>query len=291
MATMAWGGFTNGAIPMRNLVNFEGTGKLLQADAAAWLTRLFDATKKATGARPYIAAHQDLFRDLDEQISLLGQNYTAVTSGAYAFVWNKKKWRKTGPITCAIPGTSNHGWARAADITFPTAASRKYFRDHCGDGYWTNAGDAFGEDWHKEYHGPITTITPAGGGATPIDGDDDMPLSARELELLQSASDAAIAIKAFFMDGTPANGDTRGNAITNAAIRLRGIRSDDPTSDYARGDLLQLIRGDIGNIGTAAIDYDRLAEAIVAKLPAASSGDPAAIAKAVRAEFAADPLK
>jgi hypothetical protein len=159
---MAWGGFQNGRIPTSAMVEFEGTGKYLQADAASSLTRLFDATQKATGARPYIAAWQDLNRDLAEQITLLGQNYTAVTSGSYAFIWNGKKWRKTGPITCAMPGTSNHGWARAADISFPTPASRSWFRAHCGEYFWTNAGDAFGEDWHKEYHGPITTTAGTG---------------------------------------------------------------------------------------------------------------------------------
>lgn len=195
-SSMAWGGFKNGAIPVTNLVEFDGTGKFLQADAASSLTRLFDATQKATGARPYIAAWQDLNRDLAEQITLLGQNYTAVTSGSYAFSWNGKKWRKTGPITCAKPGTSNHGWARAGDITFPTSASRAWFRAHCTEYDWTNAGDAFGEDWHKEYHGPITTTA---GTGTRIE--DDMQKDERE---------ALFAVKAALLDGRPETGMAKG---------------------------------------------------------------------------------
>lgn len=163
---MAWGGFANGAIPVWALVEFEGTGKLLQADACSSLTRLFDATEQATGARPFIAAGQDLNRPLAEQITLLGENYTAVTSAPYAFEWDGKLWRKTGPITCAEPGFSNHGWATAADISFPTAECRTWFRAHCTEYDWTNAGDAFSEDWHKEYHGPVTTL--ASVSATPI---------------------------------------------------------------------------------------------------------------------------
>lgn len=172
--TMAWGGFKNGSIPLANLVEFEGTGKYLQADAAASLTRLFDATEAATGARPYIAANQDLNRDLAEQIRLLKHNYRVVPSGGSIFYAGERWAKKPGIdpttgrayVTCATPGFSNHGWARAADISFPTAASRAWFRAHCEDEGWTNAGDAFGEDWHKEYHGPITTTA---GSGTPIE--------------------------------------------------------------------------------------------------------------------------
>jgi len=158
----AWGGQRNGEISLSALCEFEQTGKFLHWAAAATLTALFDSVKRESGDRPYIAAGQDLYRDLSKQITLLGQNYIPVSSGSYALIWNGKKWRKTGPVSCAVPGTSNHGWALAADISFPTAASHAAWRHLCPQYDWDNAGDAFGESWHKEYVGSLTT--PAGSG-------------------------------------------------------------------------------------------------------------------------------
>lgn len=151
--------YKNGVIPLSALALFENTGKRLQINASLSLTKLFDATEKATGARPYISIEQDLYRDLNKQIKLLGENYIVVSSGNYSFIWNNKKWRKVGKITCAKPGFSNHGLGIAADISFPTNACRIWFRKHCTEYDWFNSGDSFGEDWHKEYHGAITAFT------------------------------------------------------------------------------------------------------------------------------------
>jgi len=175
MASLAWGGFENGKIPQEHLRQFEGTGKYLQADAAASLSTIFDEVEAETGRRPYIATGQDLYRDYDEQVRLLKHNYRVVASGG-SLRWGGQQWAKKSGIdpttgrafvSVATPGSSNHGWARAGDISFPTTASRAAFRRRCVAHGWTNAGDAFGEDWHKEYHGPITTT--AGGDYTPIE--------------------------------------------------------------------------------------------------------------------------
>jgi hypothetical protein len=241
-----WSGHPNGQIPDDLGVNFEGTGKYLQADAARQLTRLFDEVEKRSGARPYIAAGQDLYRDLAEQEALLEHNYHVVSSGGTIF-YAGKRWAKNAGIdpttgrayvTCATPGASNHGVMLAGDISFPTALSRSVFRSICPFYGWTNAGDAFGEDWHKEYHG--TTLTPASSNAKPITVQEDV-----------------MAIKIYEDAGPTAPGQFTGKFFAGSDGKWVQVNNADYGGDpYVRGILTQafntpilMYSGDLAAVG------------------------------------------
>lgn len=150
MANLAWGGFSNGRIPRANMVDI-GDGKLLQADAAYNFNRWNVAFRQRWGENLYLASYQDAYRDI-----------------------NKQNWMYTHPVPgviVAYPGTSNHGWARAVDVSGYGAlnSARHIWMQQNGPSYgWSWAtGKASNESWHWEYVGPITT-TAGDGGVTPF---------------------------------------------------------------------------------------------------------------------------
>lgn len=157
---MSWGGYQNGLIPFSALVQVE-PGKWLQPAAAQQYLKMKADCKTATGLTFYMASNtnprynQQAYRQKNDPYL-----------GSQQYFWDN---RKAFGIVAAIPGTSNHGWALAVDITFPNPAVRNWYRANCTKYGWNNAGDNFGEDWHKEYVG---SLVPAGGG-TPI-GEEEM---------------------------------------------------------------------------------------------------------------------
>lgn len=118
-----WGGYSNGRIPasaMRQLEHATYNGKRttafrLRKDAAMALDRLL-VKAKADG---YDTDITDAYRSYEAQVRLKAQK------GVYA----------------ATPGTSNHGWAMAADCAFH--ASSKSF----GRWLWANEGLAKRHGW------------------------------------------------------------------------------------------------------------------------------------------------
>lgn len=92
--------FRNGEIPQSVLKQFGATGKYGHPAFVDHLTAAFAAVLKETGYKLYIATDQDLYRDL------AGQRF-----------W-KAYWTARGlPWNAAAIGTSNHGWARSADVS------------------------------------------------------------------------------------------------------------------------------------------------------------------------------
>lgn len=151
--SLAWGGFRNGQIPVRNLVDIGG-GKLLQADAAAAFSRWAAAFRARWNDRLYLMADQDAYRDLARQQYMI--NHPELYPHAHA-----------------APGTSIHGWARSVDVTGYGASGsvRHLWMQETGPKFgwvWTY-GRELGESWHWDYTGPITTT--AGGGVSPFEED------------------------------------------------------------------------------------------------------------------------
>lgn len=92
--------FANGRIPQSVLKQFGNTGKYGHPVLVDALTAAFAAVKKETGYTLYVATEQDIYRDITGQL-----------------FW-RSYWSARGlPGNAAVPGTSNHGWARSVDIS------------------------------------------------------------------------------------------------------------------------------------------------------------------------------
>jgi len=139
--SLAWGGYTNGRIPASALVDVGG-GHLLQPDAARNFLGLVAAVRARTGATISFGAGQEAYRDYDRQV-----------------YWKNYYTKKGTPKMAATPGTSNHGWGRAVDISGygPVGGTVwKVLAELAPQfGYSHATGAATGESWHWEYVGAI----------------------------------------------------------------------------------------------------------------------------------------
>ncbi|MFD2792894.1 M15 family metallopeptidase [Promicromonospora vindobonensis] len=129
-------GYANGRIPAVVLCPLEfAPGHMVRCDAAERLTALSDKFEREFG---YAIPITDSYRSYAQQV--------AVASAK--------------PHLAAVPGTSNHGWGLAVDLSDPIAggASREYvwLRVH-GPHYgwdnpsWARLGGAKPEPWHFEF--------------------------------------------------------------------------------------------------------------------------------------------
>ncbi len=134
----AWGGYANGQIPASALCPVPTAPQLLlECHAAAAFDQMNTAFKAAIGQDIGIT---DAYRDYDGQVACRAEK---------------------GSL-CAVPGTSNHGWAKAVDIgaccgvnsgTGPafdwlTANAGRFGWVHPG---WAQPDGSKPEPWHWEY--------------------------------------------------------------------------------------------------------------------------------------------
>lgn len=143
---LAWGGYQNGRIPLDALkvVSFAGghRGHPIAVDA---LVRLNDAFRARFGANIVIT---DSYRDYDAQVRVRAEK---------------------GNLA-ATPGTSNHGWGRALDLSSNinkhTSAEHAWMQANApGYGWilpsWAQQGGSKPEPWHWEFPN-------LNGGTTPV---------------------------------------------------------------------------------------------------------------------------
>jgi hypothetical protein len=78
--------------------------------------------------------------------------------------WEKWQSYQNGGTLAAYPGTSNHGWAVAVDLTGLGTAQLLWLRNNAGRFHFLN--DVISENWHYTYQ----------GGFTPPEEDDDVNL-------------------------------------------------------------------------------------------------------------------
>ncbi|GCD20024.1 D-alanyl-D-alanine carboxypeptidase family protein [Cellulomonas algicola] len=146
---MAWGGYSNGKIPLGALRALSwASSQYLHPGAAADFERL-NASYKARFGRNI--AVTDAYRDYAAQVSVKARK------GKFA----------------ATPGTSNHGWGKAVDLgdTINSFTSEKHLwlRANCDQYGWThptwahdgNPNNGQQEPWHFEYIGDGGGISPA----------------------------------------------------------------------------------------------------------------------------------
>jgi len=107
-----------------------------------------------------------------EQERLLRANYTVVTSGRYAFIWAGQKWRKTGPVTVAPPGSSLHSESRALAVDLGSGvnvegSAQHEFAEKTLPAYGFAVDQIPGEPWHVQF--TLHPTVPAGSGGIPIE--------------------------------------------------------------------------------------------------------------------------
>lgn len=154
-----WGGHANGRIPLTALARVPGaTGHHLRVDAADALGRLI---RQAGNPDPALTGG---YRTYQRQVDLYRE--------------------KLGKVPVAEPGTSNHGYALAADC-YPALWEwlHAHERDVRGHGWvhpsWAKKPNRYGrmvEPWHWEYHADLDRHPGSGPPppGPPDQGDDDV---------------------------------------------------------------------------------------------------------------------
>lgn len=145
--TYPWGGFKDGCIPESLLTTVRG--ELFEREAAGWLTQLEQAFQAHFG---YQAVIIQGYRALGSPSDKPG---TPTQWGLY------NQYHSTDPTRAAYQGTSNHGFARAADfgsgVDQMGSQQKDWMNANAPKFGWHPTGDDFGkygwkvEPWHFDY--------------------------------------------------------------------------------------------------------------------------------------------
>lgn len=160
---------SNGALSAALLTAVPGTSQHLRPGASAGFVAARAAVLAKHGWTPGLT---DGYRTYAEQVALFTARYT--TSGPTAAdrvgkSWQGRRWyRRPGYAAAATPGTSNHGWGLAADVSGLGASGSTRWAQWAVAARplgWSNAeGASIGEPWHWVWTGPAETVdNPLGG--------------------------------------------------------------------------------------------------------------------------------
>jgi hypothetical protein len=164
MINLAWGGYSNGRLPLSALVQVTSKPDYLEySTSVAWAHMQKDCAA-ATGKWITIAPGSSAYRDYTQQVYFYNQ-----------YIHNHGN-------VAAVPGTSNHGWGRAIDITGYESSDAvwNWLLANAGKyGFSWQTGRASGERWHWESLNPPQNppANTASSGAKPLE-EDDMKLTA-----------------------------------------------------------------------------------------------------------------
>lgn len=292
--SLAWGGHANGRIPTSALLAVPwAAGHYLERSAClaliavnvAYLARFGSNIAITDSYRPY-AVQERIFRE--RYVMGVPQGTKDVRT------WQGRLWYlRKGQASAAVPGTSNHGWAKAVDLgggvnAFGTP-QHEWFRQWADDAgwvhpWWAHDGTAVGgtdEPWHFEYPTAFTIARPiyTGGGVPipptatlpdPLEPEDDDMFSdtdrATLAQVLASAREATVAAQQATAAANAAA--ARADAATAAASMAVGAAVS--AMQYARTGAtrqgqdavlraLQDVRARLPRTNTAR--YDRVAAA------------------------------
>lgn len=153
-AQAAWGGYSNGQIPLSQMSSVAGHH--FRTDAAQSMVALRSAYQSALGRSLPI---NDGYRDLAGQ-------------------WGAWNAYQSGGNLAAYPGTSNHGWGLAVDFggevyQSSSSAGHRWLQANAGAYGWVWAGKDFRqvENWHWEYVGGGSGSAPARAIKRDVTGD------------------------------------------------------------------------------------------------------------------------
>jgi len=135
----------------------------LAIEAADAFIRMADAAR-AVGVNPVVT---DSYRPFSVQDAIFDWDLYVATGGdrthtAANFTRSAKRKKKgtNGTVAVAFPGTSNHGWGKAIDIS--GAAWKKFVRNRGVEFGWSwYEGRQVNEDWHFTYDPTKKDIWPA----------------------------------------------------------------------------------------------------------------------------------
>lgn len=176
MINLAWGGLTNGAVPTSLLVDVSGRGDFMEPTAAAQFKRMQAAILRDVGFNLQPAAGSSAYRPLATQQQFYALYQAYLRGGAYFAV-------------AAVPGTSNHGWARAVDLNISQydRAAWAWMQAHAAEyGFSWATGKASGEDWHWESLTPPGAAV-AGGDATQLISQPVPPQEENTMRIVKSS--------------------------------------------------------------------------------------------------------
>ena len=199
MASYANGQFPKSATTA--LVTAPGQ-RLTSAAARQW-----DALARSVlNTYGWMPALTDSYRPYSVQEAIFRQRYRA---GAYSPFgdyrsWLGQRWGRVTGAAAAVPGTSNHGWGIAVDVTGLGGFSGLRYRQLASlaarFGFSNAEGRSVNEAWHWTFTGSYTVTNPIGGGGgsvtvptipgapAPITPEDDMtPEQDARLQRIEAA--------------------------------------------------------------------------------------------------------
>ena len=144
-------GHANGKLP-NSLFRPCGLRSFVMVEPAA---RAMRAMVAAAGRDGITLSATSTWRSYDEQLWLFKDRYVTYNTGQSSKTWNGKRyWKRPTVASAATPGTSNHGWGVAADLSnspsVPLSESyQRWLADHGPSfGYWNTVES---EVWHWSY--------------------------------------------------------------------------------------------------------------------------------------------
>lgn len=137
----AWGGYSNGNIPLGALTPIDYPGIELDVFTGS----LSDLYLEPNAARAMLSMMQEYNRQTGGYLHP-NEGYRTYAGQVY---W-KDYWTRQGqPGNAATPGTSNHGWGQAVDFNLTSAQSSWLAANASRFGYTRSTS----ESWHYDYTG------------------------------------------------------------------------------------------------------------------------------------------
>lgn len=197
--------YANGQVPASARTKIDAAGRtLLTPTAKAWAWTVAEV-KRRYGWTPKPSDGLSAYRTVAEQERLFRQNYTTSWADSAKFdrrVWpgHGTYWRRPGKAAAAVPGTSNHGKARALDVqglgAIGSTRHRQFMDVATEVGFSNVEGASVGEPWHQVHDGhtipkpkPAPKPTPA-----PTTKELDMFTIRRGLKLAPKVADRRYAL-------------------------------------------------------------------------------------------------
>lgn len=262
---LAWGGYTNGQIPNDKLV---GVGKS-DADHGSKAQHL-----EAEAAQAYQTLDAVFYRQFHKHL-IVNDGYRDLTTQQELYAAYKAH-PETNALA-AYPGTSNHGWARAADfgsnVQYKGTPEALWMREHAKEYGFDDSGYGFArvEPWHYDW---LPGTATASLDLTPV----DLTRKNDDMQLKYDTNGAGY----LFTD----NGYT---VLTGQEWELfKRLKRANEAGDFANPNIDPFLAGEMAIIAGAIrrtatpVDVAAIAGAVVGALPAgATESTPDEIAAAV----------